>query len=212
MPSSGSLAFGEDILCIFKVYIAPVQRNISVYTLIWISKWKSPYSALPRDVPRILVWHIYSARLCTLIKLQIHMTPEHIKACSVHLLLFRPQTVLKEGGLVGLGGKAHSDMLICLSLGYIFILVPGDIISLSHFSLHEFTSGHWKALQRCQQHQCLNTSPQELARSLKELTVGSHGNIATRWSHDVIRPFPWDSSGLKRNMLIMFRVGDQCVH
>lgn len=52
------------------------------------------------------------------------MTPEHIKACSVHLLPFRPQTVLKdsrEGGAgAGEGEKVHSDMQICLSLGYIY--------------------------------------------------------------------------------------------
>lgn len=156
------------------------------------------------------MWHIYSARLCALIKLQIHMTPEHIKACSVHLLLFRPQTALKEGRRGG--GEKSTQICRYVYPSVIFIPVPGDIISLSHFSLHEFTSGHCKALQRCQQRQCLKTSPQVLARSLRELTVGSHSNIANRCSRDIIRPFPRDFSGLKKNMLIMFSVGDQCVH
>lgn len=47
------------------------------------------------------------------------MTPEHIKACSVHLLPFRPQTVLKDsregGGGGGGGGESplrYADMFI----------------------------------------------------------------------------------------------------
>lgn len=56
--------------------------NISVYTLCGISKWKFPFSAWPSDLPRVLAWCIYSTCMWTLIKVQIHMTPEHIKAGS----------------------------------------------------------------------------------------------------------------------------------
>lgn len=162
MLSSGE--FGEKILYSFEAYIAKMQRNISADTL--SCSGNSPSLPYPETFPEFLVWHVYSTQLCTLITLQIHTTPEHIKASSVHLLLFRPQTVLKEGRV---GGKKSTQICRYVFPLVIFTPVSGDIISLSHFSLHEFTSGHWKALQRCQQHQCLKTSPQVLARSLKEL-------------------------------------------
>lgn len=84
------------IHCIFEVYIVKnAEKYLSQHPALNLTV-EIPFLCLVQDLPTVLVWHIYSACFCTLIKLQIHMTPEHIKACSVHLLLFRPQTVLKE--------------------------------------------------------------------------------------------------------------------
>lgn len=169
-------SFCKDILYIFKIYIAQMQRNMSVYALSWTSKWKFPSSLPSPDLPRVLVWRIYSARFCTLIKLQIHMTPEHIKACSVHLLPFRPQTVLKDsregGGAGGGGGESplrYADMFI----PRLYLFQSPETSLAYHISsctnLHLDTERHFK---RCQQHQCFKTSPQLLARSLKRASCG----------------------------------------
>lgn len=64
--------------------------------------------------------------LCTLVypdkSEDTHDPPEHIKACSVHLLLFGPQTVLKEGGREG-GIKSTQICRYVYPL-VIFILFP----------------------------------------------------------------------------------------
>lgn len=86
--------FGTVLHLYLKVCMAQVQKYFSLHPL-WNLKVEIPLLSLA--LPRVLAWRIYSARLCTLIKVQIHMTPEHIKACSVHLLLFRPPNSVKGG-------------------------------------------------------------------------------------------------------------------
>lgn len=60
------------------------------------------------------------------------MTLEHIKASSVHLLPSRAPSIPRTQSEHGKEQGVHSDTQKCLSLGYIG-LVPGDVISLSHF-------------------------------------------------------------------------------
>lgn len=169
--------------------VPSAQRPFGLHSLLRL-KLEIPLLHIPWV---FLVWHIYSARSCTLITPQLHTTPEHIKASSVHLL--RPQTVLKEGR-----GKGKQPAQMCRYVHPLVTFSPlsGDVISLSHFSPHEFTSGHWNALQRCRRCQSFKTS----------LPISGHYCGEATEILQIAQHF----SALKKNMVIMFRVGDQGLH
>lgn len=107
---------------------------------------------LPRDLPRDFSFFGVVYLLCTLVYLDktadTHMTRAHIKACSVHLLLFRAPNSVKGGQRKEKRrGKVHLDMQICLSHGYVSCS-PRETSLAYHVSpcmnLHLDTERHFK--------------------------------------------------------------------
>lgn len=133
------LLAAQDIFCKFKSSVTRMQSKNSTSSPLCNPRVEIP---APRQTfPGFLVWPIYSARLCTLIKSADTHDPKSTSKPALSICSRRRGRGRTEAQCSG--EKVHSDtQMMCLSLG----CVPhssGDVISLSHFSfpLREFTSG-----------------------------------------------------------------------